>query len=125
MLNRVRRDSVGLAAVVDQEVRGHRENARGRMDDVTDIAEAVAIDVGGNRRVQIYPVSGNEVGGARGMHAEHQDHRCRLRTLIGNFIPGANLHQTAPWRAPRTFADAGSTSALTLLLLENSVTRPS
>jgi hypothetical protein len=62
------------------------------MDHVADIAEAVAIGVRRYRRSEPHPVRRDEIGRARGMHAQHHDHRRRLRALIGDFVAGANFH---------------------------------
>ena len=60
---------------------------------------------------------------ARWVHAEHHDHRRRLRTLIGNFVAGVNLHRATPRRAAPVFACVAATSAFSPLPSENSVTR--
>ncbi len=99
-------------------------SARRRVDDVTDIAKAVAIRVGRNFRIKPYPVGDDKIARTRGMHAEHQDHRRRLRTLIGDFVTGAYFDQTALRRAASVSACVTATSALAPLSSKKSVTRP-
>ena len=92
MLLGVRRDLVRRSGVPDQKVRGQREPAFWGVDHVAGVAEAVAIPVGGNERIEPHPIRREQVGNARGMHAQRQDHGRRLRTFVGNFVAGANLH---------------------------------
>jgi len=91
-LARVRRDLIRLAAVIDQKIRGQRQPARRCADHVAGVAEAVAVGVGGDGRADLQPVRREQVRRARRMDAQRQDHRRRLRTLVGNFVAGANLH---------------------------------
>ena len=92
----IRLDDVGRAGVADDEVGGD-DDAPGRRDDAgDDVAEHVAIvarlDVG---LVQ-QRVRRDEIGRPRRMHAEHQQHRRRPRTVVGDFEASADLHDVCP-----------------------------
>ena len=82
-----------------------RQPARGRADHVAEIAETVVIGVGGDGRIDLHAIPGDEVGNARRMHAQLQDHGRRLRAVIGNLVARTNFHRTPlppaqaePWR---------------------------
>jgi hypothetical protein len=92
MLLGARRHLIRRSTVVDQKIGGQREPALGCVDHVAGIAETVAIPVGGNERIELHVILGQQVGNTRRMDAQRQDHGRRLRTLIGDFIAGANLH---------------------------------
>src|SRR5205807_5558601 len=40
-----------------------------------------------------HAIRGQQIGDARGVHTQRQDHRRRLRAVIGNFIAGSYLHR--------------------------------
>jgi len=68
------------------------EAAGGREDAGDDVAECVAIvarlDVGLVQQL----VRGNQISRARGMHAQHKQHRRRSRTIVRDVESSADLH---------------------------------
>jgi hypothetical protein len=91
MLLGVRGHVVGRAAVLIRKSADSVSRPAG-VDHVAEIAEAVAIGVGGDRRIEPHPIR-RQQSAARRMHAQRQDHRRRLRAVVGNFVAGANLHR--------------------------------
>ena len=93
MRHRVGDDSIELAAVLHQEIRRERQPARGRADHVAEISEGVVIGVGRDRRIDLQPVPADEIGLARRMHADLQDHRRRLRAVVGDLVARTDFHE--------------------------------
>ena len=89
-----RRNLVGLAAVERQEIGGNRQPPGRRADDVTDIAVAVQILRGRDERRDPHPVR-REQFDADSDGRSSQDHRRRLRAVVGNLIARANFDRHA------------------------------
>ena len=60
---------------------------------MAEIAEAVVIRVGNDRRLKPNAIKRDQIGNARRMDTQRQDHRRRLRAIIGYLVAGANFHQ--------------------------------
>src|SRR4249920_3738300 len=97
MLLRLWRDRIGPTAVSYNKVRGNRELAGRRLHDVANITETVDIFVvRRQRRVGVQMVRGYEIFPAVWMHAQGDDHRCRLRAVVGNLVTSPNFHLCSP-----------------------------
>jgi hypothetical protein len=99
MLQRFRSVVIRRSAVLDQEIGGDSQLARGCVDHVAEIAETVMIGVGRDGRIKPHEVWGLQVGKTRWVDAQRQDHRSRLRAFIGNLIARTNLHLKTSWPA--------------------------
>ena len=91
-LRRFRDHCIRFSAVPYEDVRRDRQAARRRADDVADVAEPVAIFGGVERGIEPHAIRGQQIGNARWMDAQRQDHGRRLRAVIGNLVACANLH---------------------------------
>jgi len=77
MLRGLRRHGIRLAAVLYDEIRRHDDSAFGCVDHVAEVAECVVIGVDRNLRIDLHAIPGQQIGNARGMHAQLKDHRRR------------------------------------------------
>src|SRR5882724_10911350 len=93
MLLCLQTDSVQLTVVPHEEVGGHGQSPRRGADNVAEVAKTIVIGVGWKRRIEPHAIRGQQIGDARGMHTQRQDHRRRLRAVIGNLIAGSYLHR--------------------------------
>jgi hypothetical protein len=75
-------DPVRQTAVVDERVGGDPDITRRRDDTAAPVAEAVALGGERGRRGGDDVVCDDEIGNAGEMDIQHQNHGCRLRTLI-------------------------------------------
>src|ERR1700719_5278318 len=100
MLCGLRGHIIRRSAVLDQKIGGESQPARGRADHVAEIAETVVIGVGRDGRIEPHAIWGLQVGNARWMDAQREDHGSRLRAVIGNLVACTNLHRT-PLRPAR------------------------
>ena len=64
MLLRLQRRRIRLALVLNQKVRGQGQPPRRSADDVAEIAEAVVIRVGDDRRIKPHAIQGQQIGKA-------------------------------------------------------------
>jgi hypothetical protein len=85
-------DHVGLTAVVDDRVGGEPERARGRDDAAAPVAEGVAVRGDGDRGAGDEVIGHDQIGDAREVHVQHQDHRRRLDAVVLELVPEADFH---------------------------------
>jgi hypothetical protein len=91
-----RRDIVGLAAVLDDEIGGQGKPPLRSTDDVTDIAEAVVILRHRHEGMDRQPVLAEQISTPARMNAQREDHRRRLQTGIGYTVACTNFHHSPP-----------------------------
>jgi hypothetical protein len=92
MLARRRHDRIGLAGVFHHAFTEKARLARGCDDPAAHIPETVRVRRDRQRRVGVELVGNHDVRHARRMHVQRDDHRCRLRTLVDEFITNADVH---------------------------------
>ena len=86
---------------VDQRVRGDARLAGRSHDAAAPVAEGVAVGRHRKGRLGHDPVRNDDVGCVREVDVQHQDHRCRLRTVVHQLVAYADLHGPAPVRRRR------------------------
>jgi hypothetical protein len=59
---------------------------------MAEITEIIVICVGDHEWLKPHPIERDQIVDAGWMDTQGQDHRRRLRTIVGNFVAGANLH---------------------------------
>jgi hypothetical protein len=62
---------------------------------VAEIAETVVIGVHGDGRIKPHAIPAQQIGCARWIDAQREDHRCWVQTIIGNLVARTNLHGKA------------------------------
>src|SRR5664279_4006190 len=92
-LSRLRNDRIRGAGIVDQRVDGHARATAWRDDAGTLVAEGVPIGRRRNGRVERQIVTAGEIGRARGVNVEVEDHRSWLRTVVDHLEADANFHR--------------------------------
>jgi hypothetical protein len=91
-----RRNCVGPAAVLDEEITANGHQPRGRADHMADIAEAVAIFPDRDLGMQVHLVGRDEIGAPHRMHAHGENHGRGLRALIRDLVTCPNFHRHPP-----------------------------
>ena len=94
VLDRVRHDRVGLAGVPDEAVGRKRDPAGGRDQAAAQVAERVPVLRNRHLRRRVQRVGLDDVGVTRIVDVQHDDHRRRLRTVVGELVTHAYVHRS-------------------------------
>ena len=89
-------DGLWLAGIGDHELGGDGDPAGGRHDSGAGIAEAVDIEARLHRGGEGDAVRADQVGQARGMGADHQQHGRGLGAVIGDLAAGTDPQGRGP-----------------------------
>ena len=104
-LLRARRDDVRQSGVVDQRIGADSSHAGRRDDAAAPVAEGIAIRADRQRRDRDQVIRPDDIGRPRVVDVQHEDHRCRLRTLVDQFTSDTDLHDL-PYRASATRSES-------------------
>ena len=80
-----------------------------RDDSSAPVSEAVAVSGQRHRGIGAHVIRDHDVGGARVVRVEHEDHRHRLRARIDHVVSDADLHCSTP-RRPRLPSSSAMTT---------------
>src|SRR6266850_866093 len=95
-MSRRRANYIRLSRVLHERICGQPDQTLGCDDTAAPVAKAVAIGGEWDRRVGDQVVRNDDVGNARVVDAQGQDHRGRLRAVVNQFVAYADLHGRAP-----------------------------
>jgi hypothetical protein len=93
MLLRSQIHRVWLSLILHEKVCGHCELASGSTDYMAEIAENVVIGIGGNDRIELQAIPGQQIRDPGRMNTQLHDHWCRLRAIVGNPVTRVNPHR--------------------------------